>query len=32
VVMSPIYIPEIKAQLGNLGVHPDAMIPVAEAP
>jgi hypothetical protein len=32
VVMSPIYIPEIKAQLENLGVRPDAMIPVAAAP
>ena len=32
VVMSPIYIPEIKAQLDSMGVHPETMIPVAEAP
>ncbi len=32
VVMSPIYIPEIKAQLDSIGVHPETMIPVAAAP
>jgi SAM-dependent methyltransferase len=31
VVMSPIYMPEIKAQLDHLGVHPDSLIPVEEA-
>jgi hypothetical protein len=30
VVMSPIYIPEIKAKLDSMGVHPEAMIPVVE--
>ena len=32
VVMSPIYFPEIKAQLDSIGVHPETMIPVAAAP
>ena len=32
VVMSPIYIPEIKAKLESMGIRPETMIPVAAAP
>ncbi len=31
VVMSPIYLPEINAQLDSLGVHPETLIPIADA-
>jgi C-methyltransferase C-terminal domain len=31
VVMSPIYLPEINAQLDSMGVRPETLIPVADA-